>query len=151
MRSLVAAVALVAALALGGIASAGDRPSAAGLEGELVCPVCKTTLDQSDSPIAERMKQLIRQRIAQGWSAERIKAEFVEEWGPGVIAEPPRRGFDLLAWALPLAVGVAGAAFVGALAVTWRRRRSDDGAGDAGALDPELERRLDAELRRFES
>jgi hypothetical protein len=38
--------------------------------------------------------------------------------------------------------------FVAVLAVAWSRRR----AGDApeSELDPELERRLDAELRRFE-
>ena len=34
----------------------GNRPTLADLEGELMCPVCSTTLDQSDSPLARRMK-----------------------------------------------------------------------------------------------
>ena len=48
-------VALVVAL-LAATASAVAAPSPADLEAELVCPTCKTTLDQSDAPIARRRK-----------------------------------------------------------------------------------------------
>jgi cytochrome c-type biogenesis protein CcmH len=137
--------ALLAALVAGAATAA---PSPSDLEAELVCPVCGTTLDQSDAPIAQRMKRYIRERLAAGASEKQIKAELVDQFGPGVLAEPPKSGFDLLAWLVPLGIGVIGAVFVAILAVAWSRRR----AGDATApeLDPELERRLDAELRRFE-
>jgi cytochrome c-type biogenesis protein CcmH len=140
--------ALVAALVA---APAVARPSPSDLEGELVCPVCGTTLDQSDAPVAQRMKQIIRQRLAAGASEAQIKAELVDQFGPGVLAEPPKSGFDLLAWVVPLAVLLGGALGVGLIAWGWSRRRGD-GAEPASAaeLDPELERRLDAELRRFE-
>jgi cytochrome c-type biogenesis protein CcmH len=141
--------ALVAAL-LAGAATAA--PSPADLEAELVCPVCGTTLDQSDAPVAQRMKQIIRERLAAGASEAQIKAELVDQFGPGVLAEPPKSGFDLLAWVVPLAVLVAGGVGVGLIAWGWSRRRGDGEADDAPvALDPELERRVDAELRRFES
>jgi cytochrome c-type biogenesis protein CcmH len=139
--------ALAAALAA---APAAARPSPADLEAELVCPVCGTTLDQSDAPIAQRMKQIIRQRLAAGESEAQIKAELVDQFGPGVLAEPPKSGFDLLAWVVPLAVLVGGALGVGLIAWGWSRRRADGGDTSAGELDPELERRLDAELQRFE-
>ncbi len=97
------------------------------------------------------MKAFIRARIAAGDSAEQIKAQLVDQFGPAVLAEPPKRGFDLLAWLLPLA----------ALA---RRRSSSSarspGRGAAAAtsgvearepdLDPDLERRVDEELARYE-
>jgi cytochrome c-type biogenesis protein CcmH len=142
-----AAALVVAALALVPVAAGADRPNAADLEAELVCPTCKTTLDQSDAPVARRMKVFIRERIAAGATESEIKAELVEQFGRGVLAEPPKSGFDLLAWVLPLGGLAAGAAAVGVVAWRWSRRR--DGPEEE-ALDPELERRLDDELARFE-
>jgi cytochrome c-type biogenesis protein CcmH len=144
-------VVVAAALAL--VATAAAAPSPADLEAELVCPTCDTTLDQSNAPVAQRMKQIIRQRIAAGWTEEQIKADLVDQFGPGVLAEPPKSGFDLLAWLLPLGLLVAGALGVGIVAWGWSRRRDghDGGEEPPGRLDPELERRLDAELERFDA
>jgi cytochrome c-type biogenesis protein CcmH len=139
--------ALLAALVTGTAAAA---PSPSDLEAELVCPVCGTTLDQSDAPVAQRMKQIIRERLAAGASEAEIKTELVDQFGPGVLAEPPKSGFDLLAWLVPLAVLVAGAVAVGLVTWGWSRRRDDGDAGAPVALDAELERRVDAELQRFE-
>lgn len=146
MRVLAAAL---AALALAGAALAAERPNASDLEAELVCPTCKQTLDQSNAPVAQRMKAIIRQRIAEGASEQEIKAELVEQFGRGVLASPPKEGLDLLAWVLPLAGLGAGAAAVGLVAWRWTRRRGGD--GDEPPVDPELDRLLDDELARFES
>jgi cytochrome c-type biogenesis protein CcmH len=135
-----------AALAVAPTAAAA--PSPADLEAELVCPTCKTTLDQSDAPIARRMKQIIRTRLAEGATEQEIKDELVAQFGPAVIAEPPKSGFDLLAWVLPLAMLGAGAIGVGVVAWGWSRRRGS--AETVEPVDPELERRLDAELQRFD-
>ncbi len=144
-------VVIAAALALAATAAAAPNP--ADLEAELVCPTCDTTLDQSNAPVAQRMKQIIRQRIAAGWTEEEIKADLVDQFGPGVLAEPPKSGFDLLAWLLPLGLLVAGALGVAIVAWGWSRRRDghDGGEQPPGRLDPELERRLDAELERFDA
>ena len=144
-------VALLAALALATSAVAAGPPVQADLEAEIVCPTCKTTLDQSSAPIAVRMKAYIRERIAAGDSSAEIKAQLVDQFGPGVLAEPSKRGFDLLAWLLPLGAVAVGAVVVGALAVTWSKRRSAAADAPADDLDPELERRLDEELDRFEA
>ena len=140
-------VAVLVAL-LAATATAVAAPSPSDLEAELVCPTCKTTLDQSDAPIARRMKQIIRTRLSEGATEKQIKAELVAQFGPGVIAEPPKSGFDLLAWLVPLGILAAGAVGVGAIAWGWRRRRADE--PPPGPLDPALERRLDAELERFD-
>jgi cytochrome c-type biogenesis protein CcmH len=140
------ALALVAAALLAPTAAAAPNP--ADLEAELVCPTCKTTLDQSDAPVARRMKQIIRARIAEGATAQQIKDELVAQFGSGVLAEPPKSGFDLLAWLVPLVLLGAGGVGVAALVWGWSRRR---GEADGVALDdPALDRRLDDELARFD-
>ena len=150
MRRLAATLAIAAAALLVTLpAAAAGPPNAADLEAELVCPTCKTTLDQSEAPIARRMKAYIRERIAAGATAAEIKQELVDQFGPGVIAEPPKHGFDLLAWALPLAALAIGAGGVGLAAWGWSRRRPGD-EPDAEPLDPESDRRVDEELARFE-
>ena len=75
MTRALALCVLVAALVAG---TATAAPSPADLESELVCPVCGTTLDQSDAPIALKMKRYIRQRLAAGASEKQIKAELGE-------------------------------------------------------------------------
>lgn len=144
-------VALLVALTLATTALAAGPPVQADLEAEIVCPTCKTTLDQSSAPIAVRMKAYIRERIAAGDSSAEIKAQLVDQFGPGVLAEPSKRGFDLLAWLLPLGAVVVGAVVVGALAVTWSKRRTAAADPATDDLDPDLERRLDEELDRFEA
>jgi cytochrome c-type biogenesis protein CcmH len=146
-----ARVVLVAAVVLASFAatvSAVAAPSPSDLEAEFVCPTCKTTLDQSDSPIARRMKQVIRNSLAEGKTEAQIRDQLVAQFGPAVVAEPPKKGFDLLAWLVPLGMLAAGAVGVGAIAWGWRRRRADE--PPPAPLDPALERRLDAELERFD-
>jgi cytochrome c-type biogenesis protein CcmH len=143
-------VALFAALAFalaGGVLAA--PPNASDLEAELVCPVCETTLDQSNAPIALRMKAFIRARIAAGDSEQEIKDALVAQFGPEVLAEPPEGGFGLLAWLLPLLAVAGGAVAVALLLRSWSSRREPPVEPDR--LEPELERLVDDELARFDA
>jgi cytochrome c-type biogenesis protein CcmH len=144
----IALFAALGALVFTSAASAAP-PNAADLEAELVCPVCETTLDQSNAPVAERMKTFIRARIAAGDSEDEIKDALVAQFGPGVLAEPPGGGFGLLAWLLPLGALVGGAIIVGFLVRSWSRRREPT-ASAAEKLDPRLERLVDDEIARFD-
>ena len=76
---------------------------------------------------------------------------LVANYGPEILAAPPHKGFDLLAWWLPIA-GVLGGALVLAVgAWRWSRRREPEGPEPASAeLDEETERRLDELLARFD-
>jgi cytochrome c-type biogenesis protein CcmH len=145
-------VAIAAALALVPTAAAAC-PTAADLEGELMCPTCKTTLDQSDSPAARRIKSVLRERVATCAPEQQIKDELVRDFGPAVLAAPPREGFHWLAWLLPLAGLLAAAAVISVLIWRWSRSRPGETAAESNGrppLDPELERRLDRELARFD-
>ncbi len=147
---------LAAALLLAAPAAAKTcRPTLANLETQIICPTCRTTLDQSSSPIADRIRAFIRARIAAGDCESDIKAKLVAQFGPSVLAAPPKKGFNLLAWVLPLAGVLAGAAVLAGLAWRWSRRRepaqSDPSSDGPVPLEPELEQRLDEELARFDA
>jgi cytochrome c-type biogenesis protein CcmH len=113
-----------------------------------MCPVCNTTLDQSSSPAARQIEAFISRRIAAGDTKSQIKDRLVTEYGPQILAAPPKKGFDLLAWLLPIAGLFGGAVVLGALAWRWSRLREP--APAEVPLDPALERRVDEELARFE-
>jgi cytochrome c-type biogenesis protein CcmH len=156
MRRALAAM-FVLALTLTGVASASEQhPTVPELERELICPTCNEPLAASSSPIADRMRAFIRERIAAGDTKSEIKAKLVDQFGESVLAAPPKRGFNLLAWLLPLIGLVLGAVVLAVLARRWSQSRAEPApAGLSGngrvALDPELERRVDEELARFDA
>ena len=132
-----------AALALAGAASACAHPktSLSYLEGQIMCPTCHTTLDMSEAPAAQEIKAQISRRIGQCWTASQIEDELVANFGQGILAAPPHKGFDLLAWWLPLG-GVLGGAALLALGVwRWSRTLVPDEEGEE--LDSETNRRID--------
>ena len=150
-------VGLAAALAAAAPAAASEQhPTVPELERELICPTCHETLAASTSPIADRMRAFIRARIAAGDTKSEIKSKLVSQFGESVLAAPPKSGFNLLAWFLPLVGIVLAAGVLAALAYRWSRGRgepatADSSANGRGRLDPELERRVDEELARFDA
>jgi cytochrome c-type biogenesis protein CcmH len=146
-------VGILVALVFAAPAAASERhPTLGELEGEVMCPTCKTTLDQSNAPIADRIRQFISARIVAGDTKSEIKHKLVLQFGPAVLAEPSKSGFNLLAWVLPFVALGLGAAVLAWLVWRWSRRRVAEAPVTAAnaPLDPELERRLDDELARFD-
>lgn len=149
-------VVVVAALVLAGPAAAAScthpRTSLAYLEGQIMCPTCHTTLDQSNSQAAHQIEGFIRQKIAKCWTAQQIESALVANYGEEILAAPPRRGFDLLAWWLPIAGVLGGAVLLAAGVWRWSHGR-DAGPGPeppGSGLDEDEERRLDELLARFD-
>jgi cytochrome c-type biogenesis protein CcmH len=142
---------VVAALAFGAPAAAAacahPRTSLAYLEGQVMCPTCHTTLDQSDSAAARQIEGFISQKIAKCWTAPQIESALVANYGQGILAAPSHKGFDLLAWWLPLGGILVAAAAIGAGFWRWSRARDPE---PPERLDPELERRVDEALAGFD-
>lgn len=147
MRRLLVIVVAALALAAPAAACTNPRASVTALEGQVMCPTCNTTLDQSNSAIAQRLRVYIRKRVDECATATRIKQELVDQFGPAILAAPPKQGFDLLAWWLPLGGILVAAALISAGVWRWSRRREPE---PAERLDPELEQRVDDALAGFD-
>jgi cytochrome c-type biogenesis protein CcmH len=155
MRFLVVLVS--AALLLAPAALASERhPTMNELENEVMCPVCNTTLAESNSDAAKAIEREIQDKIRAGWTKSQIKDFLVQQYGESILAAPPKHGFNLLAWVLPLAgIGVA-AVILGIAAWGWTRGRAEpeplalQSSNGQGPIDPELDRRVDEELSRLE-
>jgi cytochrome c-type biogenesis protein CcmH len=147
-----AAVVALAALLLAAPAAACTKPKASlsSLEGQIMCPTCHTTLDQSDSAAAQRIEHHIQVLIDRCETTSEIKADLVRNFGAGILAAPPKKGFDLLAWWLPLGGVILGALLVALGVWRWTRTRGPDDEPPGGELDPDTERRLDELLARLD-
>jgi cytochrome c-type biogenesis protein CcmH/NrfF len=63
-------------------------------------------------------------RVARGDSDDLILQSFVQEYGPTVLIEPPKAGFDWLAWIMPVAFPIVALFLVWYVLRKWQRRAS---------------------------
>ena len=145
-----AVLAIVAALVAASTAAA-QQTSLPDIEDEVMCPTCGVPLSHAFSPQAERQRDFIRAEIERGRSKEQIKQALVAEFGPEVLAEPDpgERGFDLVAYVVPVAAVTLGALAVW-LAVSHARRRRSPRTEPDVELSQAESARLERDLSRYE-
>ncbi|HEY3187434.1 MAG TPA: cytochrome c-type biogenesis protein CcmH [Solirubrobacteraceae bacterium] len=153
-RSLVA---LLAALVLAAPAAAApvQRTTLADVEDEVMCVLCGTALNISESSQADRERAFIRRQIAEGKTKDEVKQALVGEYGPQVLAVPQGGGFNVTAWLVPAALVLALIAGLVVLVPRWRRRsRAAAAAAPAADVAPALSaadaRRLEEDIARYE-
>jgi cytochrome c-type biogenesis protein CcmH len=150
--------AILTAIALGLLASAGSTSAAPtpqttvnDVEDEVMCPICGTLLELSDSPQARREKVFVAKLVAAGKSKAEVKDALVAQYGDEVLAQPDASGFDLTAYLVPVLAILLAAAALTYSVLRWRR---DGGLGAAGdeAKPPRGEdaERLDADISRYD-
>src|SRR5512140_3297402 len=99
---------------------------------QLYCPVCENTpLDVCPTEACRQWRDLIREKLAQGWSEDRIKQYFLDQYGARALAEPPRTGLNWLVYILPPLIIVAGAFLLFRAMRTWTKPAAQRPAGDA--------------------
>ncbi len=93
------------------------------VERQLGCPICTNLpLNVCDNQLCQEMRGIIHQKLSQGETPDQVVAYFVSRYGDAVLLEPPRRGFSLAAWYLPLvALAVGAVIFAGFLRQSLRR------------------------------
>lgn len=108
-----------------------DPAQVAAIARELNCPLCQGySLLDCPLQVCAQMRQLIADRLAQGWTAEDVRAQFVADYGPQILSAPPARGIGLAAWLGPALAALAG---LGLLA--WRRRSSSSSPSAAPSIE----------------
>lgn len=134
------------------------------LQTEIVC-MCGTCgrkrIGECTCGMAAQMRDELGDLVEQGMTREQVYAYYIDKYGSQEpLAMPLDQGFNRLAWAVPYALGLFGAAFAGGLAVRWSRRphteQGDGGEGREAAVESQpapdaeaeaLRARLDEELR----
>lgn len=119
---------------------------AAELFGKVMSPFCPgRTIANCPSPQAADLQIAIKDKLANGESPDEIEAELYTTFGDDIRAIPRARGFNLLAWAVPVLFFGLGVVVL----VRWLRGLApaapavaDQGTVTQGELDERLKREL---------
>ena len=95
------------------------------LSAELRCLVCQNqTIADSKAPLAEDLRNQVREKLRQGSSDSEIIDFMVQRYGDFVLYRPPLKATTFLLWFGPLLLLVAG--FVVLFRRLLRRRAAED-------------------------
>jgi cytochrome c-type biogenesis protein CcmH len=122
MKPRLTLIAVAAALCLGAAASdpaerladPAKEAHARSLFRQIRCLICQNeSIDESEAPIADDLRRLVRQQIVEGRSDEQIRQFLVQRFGAFVLLRPPFDLGDAPLWLAPFAiVGLGGAVIV---------------------------------------
>jgi len=113
-----------AATAPGGFADPAMEARARNLQRQLRCLICQgESIDESGSPLAADLRQLVRQQMAEGKSDRQIEDYLVARYGNFILMKPPLEPDTYILWLAPFLVLIGGAGV--AIWVIARARRAD--------------------------
>ena len=119
---------------------------------QLFCPVCENTpLDVCPTQACAQWRELIRAKLADGWTADQIKQYFATQYGARVLAEPPRQGLNWLVYVIPPVLMLIG---VYILYRALQSMRKQPALADMNTVEPtapdsdEYIRRVEEELKK---
>lgn len=117
---------------------------------QLYCPVCENVpLDVCGTQACAQWRELIREKLAMGWSEAEIKQYFVTQYGDRVLASPPARGLNWLVYIIPPLAIIAGIYILYRAFQSWRRPEPQATPGDEPEVpsSDEYVIRLEEELK----
>lgn len=151
-RSLLILISVVYIFAASGPVSAQSTAEVdartTALYDSVMSPYCPAvTLSACTSPNAKALRDEIRDWVEEGKSDTQIESLLVEQFGRNVLGVPSASGFGLVGWFAPAAVVVLGMLV---LIVLLRRmqRETEAAAEEVPEVDPEMQKRIDAELEK---
>jgi cytochrome c-type biogenesis protein CcmH len=101
----------------------------------LYCPVCENIpLDVCGTQACAQWRDLIREKLRQGWSEAQIKQYFVTQYGDRVLATPPARGLNWLVYIVPPIAILAGIYILYRAFQSWKQPPTEP---DVNKSEPE--------------
>ncbi|MFK7872609.1 MAG: cytochrome c-type biogenesis protein CcmH [Oligoflexales bacterium] len=114
---------------------------------QLRCPTCTgLSILESDAQFSLQIREAVREQVLAGRSRSDILDFFTVRYGLWILREPPKEGFHLLAWLLPIGILLVGGTLIWLL--LWRRRYQIPHA-EAIAPTNELKGRMNDELEQL--
>lgn len=160
-NSTIISIALLLGLILAGMVSVNVRaqnPTPSDDEvneiaRQLYCPVCENIpLDVCPTQACAQWRDLIREKLAAGWSEDQIRTYFAAQYGDRVLDQPPRRGLNLMIYVLPPLFLLVGAFLVYRVLTTTRKKepipdtRSPAAPDEADPYLSQIEKELEQRL-----
>jgi cytochrome c-type biogenesis protein CcmH len=69
---------------------------------DMYCPVCENVpLDVCPTKACAQWRELIREKLALGWSKDQIETFFADQYGEKVLAVPPAAGLNWAIYVIP--------------------------------------------------
>jgi cytochrome c-type biogenesis protein CcmH len=137
--------------------TAEQAATARRVEEQLMAPCCfGSTVATHHSAAANEIRDHVRSLAAQGATEQQILDEYLERYGERILAQPVARGFNLLAYWIPVVGLLCGTGVV----VLWLRRRRRTVGAERSLPDREdepddrtlrLQHRFDQELEAFDT
>jgi len=133
MRAGAALLFVAMLVAVAPASRADDSPRAKALSKKVMCMcggcndtagTCNHTGGAFSGPCdtAKAMQKEVSQRVDRGDSDDLILQSFVQEYGPRVLPDPPKKGFTALVWIAPIAAPLIALFLIWEVVRRWRRR-----------------------------
>lgn len=107
-----------------------DRTHA--IAAQLRCPVCQgLSLADSQSELSLQMRGVITEQLRAGKSEQQVIDYFVAKYGEWILLEPKARGFNLIAYFLPLILLAAGIGVIYVSVRKWTRAGASEATSAA--------------------
>jgi cytochrome c-type biogenesis protein CcmH len=123
------------------VTHAQSSPRAKALGQRLMC-VCGcnqvlTACNHVGCTYSRAMLKELDERVARGESDDLILQDFVQEYGPTVLVDPPKKGFTSLVWIAPIVLPIAAFFLILEVAKRWRQR-SRLASANGAQISPDL-------------
>jgi cytochrome c-type biogenesis protein CcmH len=116
---------------------------------QLYCPVCENIpLDVCPTTACAQWRELIREKMAAGWTDEQIKQYLALQYGDRVLSEPPRQGLNWLVYILPPLVFLGGVFVLGWVLRSMKKNTPLPAETPPTQVEDAYVKRLEEELKR---
>jgi cytochrome c-type biogenesis protein CcmH len=112
----------------------------------LRCAVCQSeSVWESNATLAQEMRDIIRDRVRKGQSADEIRAYFLSRYGDYILLKPTKRGMNGIIWFGPFVLLLIGGALLYRTLSRWVAQTPQQTTETLPPLDEADRERLTAE------